>query len=580
MQKNRIFITVICGLGLVSSALGLTTWKGNVSGVWDYAPNWAGGLPDTNATVLLNHDRQTNAYTVVVQSAAVTDKLWLQSFGDVPIHVKVESGGTLHLNTLRMGDKADDRLSSFTIDGGRVIGQAATASITNTSFLVGNNPEGTAALTITNAGSMMLLGSNGLTVASRASSTGRVDVASSDLQIKESMIIAQGAGSFGELILFGTSSVSITGSLHIAKLDNGALSPTGSVRVMGGLLECGTLNVGAEGNGSMTLDDGTVRVLSGGITLGKLNSNGLLIMNGGSLTTIGSPLNIGHTDSSGTLQMNSGSVTVDGSITLGAASRSFGQINLSGGSITANQLAIGVAESSSGECNLLNGELQILGTSDASFQLANGTVLLEKALLQWGNPNVTEAITNMAASGRLSWTNGLAAGTYSTNGYDGRIVNDTATLYWDNLDNGSQFGQSVIWVEQLPEATLYDRWLAEFELSGSSAALLADPDADGLDNLTEYALGGNPTHSNDAAILPYFAVDEYEYVYRRRSDAAVRGLNYYLETSTNLVAGGWTTNGTVTVGISESADGFGHVTNYVFAADLPALFVSLRIRIE
>ncbi|MDF7798816.1 hypothetical protein P4C99_05050 [Pontiellaceae bacterium B1224] len=576
MRIKHLVISLLCIS--VGTADAIVTWKGATVGNWNVDSNWAGGLPETNSTVKLDHERQTNAYTVVVQTPAEADKLWLQSFGDVPIHVRVESGGSLNLNTLRMGDKADDRISSFTIDGGSVFGQAATATITNTSFLIGNNPEGTASLNITNSGSMTLLGSNGLTVASRASSTGRVDVANSELRIKESMIIAQGAGSFGELILSGTSTVSITGALHIAKLDNGSISPTGHVQVTSGQLECGTLNIGAEGNGAMTLNDGEVSVFDGGITLGKLNSNGLLTMNGGSLTTTGSSLDIGHTDSVGTLEMNGGTIAVDGLISVGSASRSFGQISLSGGSITANQLNVGTAVSSTGECRLLNGELRILGTPASSLQISNGRVHIEKTLIQWENPDVQEAITNAVANGALTWTNGLAVGTYSTNGYDDRIVSGTSALYWDNSENGSQFSQSAIWVEQL--ATPYDEWMAEFELNGINADLLADPDADGLDNLTEFAVGGNPTNSNDATTHSYFTLVEYEYIYRRRNDAAVCGLDYYLETTTNLVAESWTTNGTAVAGISKSADGFEYVTNHISDVDISSMFIRLRLRIE
>jgi len=553
----------------------IITWKGETVGNWEVLTNWAGGLPNTNSTVILNHERQTNAYTVVIQSADTTDKLWLQSFSDVPIHVRVETGGLLLLNTLRMGDKAEDRTSSFTIDGGTVIGQAETTVITNTAFLIGNNPGGSATLTITNSGSLSLLGETGLTVACRADSTGSVHVADATLQVKESMILGKGAGSFGELILSGQSLISITGSLHIAKLDNGAISPTGVVQVLDGLLECDTLNVGAEGNGQLTLNGGNVRVFAGGITIGLLNSTGQLTINGGSLTTTGSHLNIGHLDSFGTFVMNEGTALIDGIITLGSSSRSFGQIDLSGGILTAEGLIIGGAVSSTGECHLISGELRILDSDPSSLQISNGTLHIEQALLQWNNPNVTETITNAVENGTLTWDNGLAAGTYSTNGYDGRVITGQAVLYWDNLDNGSQFGQSAIWVEN----PTFEDWIGVFSLNPSNTLWSADPDDDGLDNLSEFALGGNPTHASPTR-TPEFTLNgnTLDYIYQQRSDPAAFQLNYTLELTTNLMTKTWTTNGVEATGSGPEFEGFIPITNQISTGRNPQLFIRLLIK--
>lgn len=52
--------------GLAETACGVTTWKGGLSGDWEVRANWAGGFPESNSTVRLNHEYQTNAYTVIV----------------------------------------------------------------------------------------------------------------------------------------------------------------------------------------------------------------------------------------------------------------------------------------------------------------------------------------------------------------------------------------------------------------------------------------------------------------------------------------------------------------------------------
>lgn len=556
------------------TAQAVITWKGPAVGNWNVLPNWAGGLPTTNSTVNLNHDRQTNEYTVVIQSAAKTDQLWLDSFGDVPVHVRVESGGILELNMLRMGDKAEDRVSSFTIDGGNVTGLAETAVFTNSSFLVGNNPGATAVLTVTNAGSLVLLGENGLTVASRADSTGQVHIAGSTLQVKESIIVGKGANARGGLVLSDAGTISVTGALHVAKLDNGVLLPTGSVQVLDGLLECGMLNIGAMGNGLMTLNNGEVRVLDGGITIGQQNSSGRLAMYGGSVTTTSSPLNIGHLDSSGTLAMTGGAILIDGAVTLGSSSRSLGRLELFGGRLTANEFIIGGAASSTGECRLVNGEVRVLGTTPSSLQISNGTLHIEQALLQWSSTNLTEIVTNAIGNGTLTWSNGLPTGTYSINGYDGREIAEQAVLYWDNLDNGSQFAYSTVWVEN----PTFEDWISLYPLSGADVLESADPDQDGLDNLLEFALGGNPAQASPE-VIPTLAMQENfaEYIYRGRSDPAAFQLKYTMEINTNLTMNTWTTNGVNQAGTGAVVDGFRAVTNQISTEPYPQLFIRLNI---
>jgi len=65
-----------------------------------------------------------------------------------------------------------------------------------------------------------------------------------------------------------------------------------------------------------------------------------------------------------------------------------------------------------------------------------------------------------------------------------------------------------------------------------------DFDLDGADNLLEYALGGNPVVADAASIQPesgFPDVDNWVYVYQRRSDASDRGLIYDLQYKTDLI---------------------------------------------
>ena len=579
--RTKVILLLV---GLVGSACGVTTWKGAESGDWDVAANWAGGFPVSTSTVRLNHDRQTNAYEVIVQTPAITDKLWIDTYGDIPIHIRVNPLGSLELNSMRMGFKEDDRASSFTIDGGSVWGlDPLDPAITNTAFLIGNNPDCLATLSVMNNGLFSVQGSNGLIVASSKESIGRLIVTNGTMRIKDSLILGKGPGATGEMIVSGSSFISITGALHIAKLDNGALMPTGTVVMAEGTLECGTLNIGAHGMGSLTQTGGDIYAGSGGITLGQSNAEGQLNLLGGTLRAPNSFMNIGHTDSTGLLFMSNGVVEVSGTLSVGSGSRSHGQIDQTGGTISVGQLMVGAALSATGTLNLCGGEVLIQGSDDTDLQVSNGCINLQQTLIQWANTNVTEWITKAVSSGTLCFTNGLAAGTYSTNGYDGRLIHGDAALYWDNLDNGSPFAQSAIWVEQLAEVSPYDTWADEYNLIESG--LTDDPDSDGLDNLSEYALGGNPTNANETGILPTFGTVEidgtngFEYVYRQRTDAEVLGLDYYLEQSTNLVVGAWTNNVDRVISIGPDYAGFEPVTNHV-PADSSSLYIRLRIQLD
>jgi len=88
----------------------------------------------------------------------------------------------------------------------------------------------------------------------------------------------------------------------------------------------------------------------------------------------------------------------------------------------------------------------------------------------------------------------------------------------------------------------YDAWVSGYGLSGSSADRGADPDGDGMDNFSEYALGGNPNVPDAETILPTYGITDVgggsnvmDYIYNRRINAASLGLTYGLNTSDDLM---------------------------------------------
>ena len=125
----------------------------------------------------------------------------------------------------------------------------------------------------------------------------------------------------------------------------------------------------------------------------------------------------------------------------------------------------------------------------------------------------------------------------------------------------------------------YEEWATRFGLSGGDAAMTNDVEnggaGDGLNNLVEYSLGGNPTLDDASAFVPVFEFvdigggsNRIDYVFNRRIDAGILGLTYGLNQGTNLM-GEWDYVGdTFETGSAEIDLYFESVTNSVpFGSD-------------
>jgi glucosylceramidase len=165
----------------------------------------------------------------------------------------------------------------------------------------------------------------------------------------------------------------------------------------------------------------------------------------------------------------------------------------------------------------------------------------------------------------------LGANTTGDSGYAGTL--DELRLYKTEL---SADAVQALYTESVQRS--FNGWAADAGLSGTNALLTADSDGDGLKNLLEYAFGGNPLDQDDASLLPGFCVssESFDYIYRRRRDAASRGLSYQLAATTNLVSGTWVTNGFAeSVGVVD--DEFEIVTNRFDTTGQTNGFVRLNV---
>jgi len=118
-----------------------------------------------------------------------------------------------------------------------------------------------------------------------------------------------------------------------------------------------------------------------------------------------------------------------------------------------------------------------------------------------------------------------------------------------------------------------DYWMESWDVD--LGALTNDYDSDGLANLAEYALGGNPTNGMDVGAVPALVRSDgtLQYVHARRNDDS--DLVYTVETSTNLVSGVWTNTGYTVDGSSSGGATLDYVTNSV-----PAMENEMFMRLE
>jgi hypothetical protein len=134
--------------------------------------------------------------------------------------------------------------------------------------------------------------------------------------------------------------------------------------------------------------------------------------------------------------------------------------------------------------------------------------------------------------------------------------------------------------------SLWNDWINSYPGVGANTNLLDHGDSDTLDNLTEYAYGGNPADGSSLGNTPEQsqAVDGgtnyLVYVYYARDDAGDRGLAYLLTTDTDLVnAPGWTNANYEVVGTNTSTgiSGFNAVTNRIPTDSEDNQFIRLQI---
>ncbi|MCF7818100.1 MAG: autotransporter-associated beta strand repeat-containing protein [Kiritimatiellales bacterium] len=204
------------------------------------------------------------------------------------------------------------------------------------------------------------------------------------------------------------------------------------------------------------------------------------------------------------------------------------------------------------------------GTNDIS--VANGATLV----MQGGTSNdyigdLADLVLGTNASLTLNFTGTDSINSLSLDGGTTTVSDGTYTAAaLSGLGTGTYTGTGSLAVGAGGSA--YDTWAGGWGVAlGTSTD---DYDNDGLLNIYEYGLGGDPTNSTDQGTSPVFGMQNvggtnyFGYIHPQLK-AVDSGISYKLALTTDLVNTGWTTNsGYVVLGTNVPVSGeFDFVTN-------------------
>lgn len=296
-----------------------------------------------------------------------------------------------------------------------------------------------------------------------------------------------------------------------------------------------TLTVGAPGNTTYagTIINGSTATLA-------------LVKNGSGTLELGGACSYTGTTSvnTGALRLNGGSlgntaVTVASGATLTGAGTITGTVSVAtGGNIDPGNNGIGTLATGA-------------GTLAGTFNCQVDTATADRVTVT-GNLNVNGATI------AFSTINTPTAPSYIIASYTGTLSGTPAAV------TGIPAGYSLDFATagQIRIIAGYSAWAASMGLDGTPGkenGYNDDPDKDGIANLTEFYLDGNPLGSNQS-ILPVSSLDAtfLTLVFKRRDDAEADVTGQFLDYGSNLT--GWTS---VALGATSATNGSGVVVTVV-----------------
>ncbi|MCF7849760.1 MAG: hypothetical protein K9M45_12995 [Kiritimatiellales bacterium] len=172
--------------------------------------------------------------------------------------------------------------------------------------------------------------------------------------------------------------------------------------------------------------------------------------------------------------------------------------------------------------------------------------------------------------GDSSWKTVSVTLTNAVMAHNGPNGSDLALVNTDSLDDVFH----MIELERSPRPTPYENWADDFRLPGGPDN---DDDDDGLINLYEFGLDGNPTNSASLGRIPSFGIngDAVEYIHAKRTGDS--GLRYFLETTEYLISNDWKNSGYMIAGTGSLTNGFNALTNRIDTTGKNRQFIRLVI---
>ncbi len=597
-MKKRTLYTVLVTAGLAGIGLQAQATQYRFFGLADTAfenaNNW------TNQTTLLNgvpgagdEARIQVPRTCDLTTAVEVGALNYRGAASNAV-LNVNSGASLYSN----GSQWNGQNRVGGTGGGMAtlnIQSNATVNLTgNIEFSMAGGVTSTGVVNIAEGGTLTVNQLDGIKIGDKQFGVGYLNLNGGSMTFSNMFRAGSFSGSTGIVNVTAGSLVGMTTNSEF-RVGNSGPNTTkgypatyGELNISGGsvVLTNELLAVGRQGVGVLDLSGGTLEAEE--IALGAIGGgDGTYTQSGG--TNLCADFKVGRqAGATGTVTIADGYVDtsklrVADDASIDATPHSVGTFTMNGGFVKAGDFFMG-AVSNEGPVStvvLNGGELQVteikadsIGFSgNESFHIEGGVFKVRH--IGSGSNNVA-VVEQMIASNVLTWAQAPLLSGLDPADATQSYTNGTGDILFADTD-GSLY--SYFWAKADVPDYLGD-WVAANGLTGSDTNLTANPDGDDMDNLMEYALGGNPTSGGDtvksSSMYEEGGTNWYEYIYQRRLDRGFRGLTYKLRNTDNLVFGDYT-NEVQQVGIGPIDAEFEAVTNRISTDGQSQEFLRLKI---